>query len=141
MIRNILVPVAGDGSDEAAFAAANVAARLDGAHLQFLHVRLDVVAVLSAMSADASVGATMLQSTVDDLETDAQAGVARAQAPSTTMSPALTCWASAGAAGSARASARARYRVMSLVLFGAIYFASGRAPGARSLSAARPLVT
>ena len=80
MIRNILVPVAGDGSDEAAFAAANVAARLDGAHLQFLHVRLDVVAVLSAMSADASVGATMLQSTVDDLETDAQAGVARAQA-------------------------------------------------------------
>lgn len=80
MIRNILVPVAGDGSDAAAFAAANAAARLDGAHLQFLHVRLDVVAVLSAMSADASVGATMLQSTVDDLETDAQAGVARAQA-------------------------------------------------------------
>jgi nucleotide-binding universal stress UspA family protein len=47
----ILVPATGAGTDEPVFATALMAARLLQAHLEFLHVRVDVQAMLTAMAA------------------------------------------------------------------------------------------
>lgn len=57
MIKYILVPATGGDSDEPVFAAALAVARPWGAHLAFLHVRVDARQVLMAMaSADMGGG-------------------------------------------------------------------------------------
>ena len=57
MSRYVLVPATGADSDEPVFATALTVARLLPAHLEFLHVRLDVQETLTAMaSADAGGG-------------------------------------------------------------------------------------
>jgi nucleotide-binding universal stress UspA family protein len=57
MSRYILVPSTGATTDEPVFAAALMVARLLPAHLEFLHVRVDVQATLTAMaSADTGGG-------------------------------------------------------------------------------------
>src|SRR5579859_7834927 len=45
MIKTILVPATGDDRDAAVFAAALAVARAFAAHLDFLHVRVDAVAL------------------------------------------------------------------------------------------------
>ena len=57
MSRYVLVPATGADSDEPVFATALTVARLLPAHLEFLHVRLDVQETMTAMaSADAGGG-------------------------------------------------------------------------------------
>ena len=57
MSRYVLVPATGADSDEPVFATALTIARHLPAHLEFLHVRLDVHETLTAMaSADAGGG-------------------------------------------------------------------------------------
>ena len=68
MIKYILVPATGGDSDEPVFAAALAVARPWGAHLAFLHVRVDTRQVLIAMaSADMGGGGgyTDLMTTVE----------------------------------------------------------------------------
>jgi nucleotide-binding universal stress UspA family protein len=48
MIKTMVVPVTGDGTDEAAVRTAVAVARLFGAHLEFLLTRVDVMAVVTA---------------------------------------------------------------------------------------------
>jgi len=57
MIKTILVPATGGGSDAATFAAALAIARPFAAHLDMLHVRQDPVALAVAMTTDAGGGA------------------------------------------------------------------------------------
>ena len=79
MIRHILIPASGTDGDDMAFATALTIARADAAHLQFLHVRLDVIAVAAAMTDGGFGAAGIAQGTIDQLEADAnaQADVAR----------------------------------------------------------------
>ena len=51
MLKNILVPATGTGSDQAVFATALCVARRFAAHLDFLHVRIDTTDVLMSMTA------------------------------------------------------------------------------------------
>ena len=73
MIRHILVPASGLTGDEVAFETALTVARADSAHLQFLHVRQDVIALLAAMSDGDFGGAAYVQNTADQFEADATA--------------------------------------------------------------------
>ena len=49
MIKTILVPATGAGSDDVAFPAALAVARQLTSHLDFLHVRQDISLVIGAM--------------------------------------------------------------------------------------------
>src|SRR5215469_6731506 len=69
----ILVPATGSDTDGPVFATAVAAARLLTAHLEFLHVRVDVQAALAAM-ASADMGG------VDILETLEQEAATRQKA-------------------------------------------------------------
>ena len=74
MSRYVLVPATGADTDESVFATALTVARLLPAHLEFLHVRLDVQETLSAMaSADTGGGISFGQL----LETMAQEAASR----------------------------------------------------------------
>lgn len=79
MIKTILVPATGTGNDAAAYAAAGCVARLFGAHIDALHVRLDPVEVGVAMSTEGSGGA-LLEGIIDSLTREADGGEARARA-------------------------------------------------------------
>ena len=79
MIRHILVPASGLTGDEVAFETALTVARADSAHLQFLHVRQDVIALLAAMSDGGFGGAAYVQNTADQFEADATAQEAKAR--------------------------------------------------------------
>ena len=50
MYRYVLVPATGAASDPAVFATALLAARPFAAHLEFLHVRVDVTEIVISMS-------------------------------------------------------------------------------------------
>jgi len=50
MCRYIVIPVTGTGTDEPVFATALAVARVLPAHLEFLHVRVDVQSALAAMA-------------------------------------------------------------------------------------------
>lgn len=79
MIRTILVPVAGDGSDDAASWTALAAARLLTAHLEFLLVHVDTANILAAAgSSDFGVD-WMSTELLSDLEKEDQERAARAQ--------------------------------------------------------------
>jgi nucleotide-binding universal stress UspA family protein len=79
MIRHILVPASGTEGDRSAFATALAVARMDGAHLQFLHATLDVSATIAAMVGDGMGGGSFIASTIDNLEADAKAQQATAR--------------------------------------------------------------
>src|ERR1700761_8571056 len=64
----MLVPATGTEFDEPVFATALTAARLLSAHLQFLHVRIDVQATLTAMATADMGGGVGSQEILDSLE-------------------------------------------------------------------------
>ena len=72
MFKHILVPATGFDSDAPVFATALLAARPSGAHLEFLHVRLDVTEIVVAMTSGGIGGGAALQGVVDRLEEEAK---------------------------------------------------------------------
>ena len=56
MIKTILVPATGNDMDIAVFRSALTVARAFAAHLEFLHVHVDAVAMAAAMVSDVGVG-------------------------------------------------------------------------------------
>jgi nucleotide-binding universal stress UspA family protein len=70
MIKTILVPATGNQTDDAVFTSALAAARAFNAHLGFLHVRVDAVAMVATMAADGS-GAAMVSGLVQRIEEEA----------------------------------------------------------------------
>ncbi|HXP78022.1 MAG TPA: universal stress protein [Stellaceae bacterium] len=78
MIRTILVPVTGTDADPAAFTAALTAARLLGAHLDFLHVHMDPSEIAAAFATD--VGGGMVSAgLIESLEAEADQREKKAQ--------------------------------------------------------------
>jgi nucleotide-binding universal stress UspA family protein len=73
MFKHILVPATGAATDKGVFATALLAARPSGAHLEFLHVRVDVTETLVAMTAGGVGGGAALQGVVDRLEDETKA--------------------------------------------------------------------
>jgi len=72
MYKNILVPATGYPGDEAVFQTALLVARQFASHIAFLHVKVDVTAIVVAMSAgDGMGGGSAIQTIVDKLEADA----------------------------------------------------------------------
>jgi nucleotide-binding universal stress UspA family protein len=69
MIKTILVPSTGGDLDEVVFATALAVASRFGAHLDFLHVRLDAAAMAVAMTAEG--GAPMLGDLTEHFEAEA----------------------------------------------------------------------
>jgi len=67
MIKTVLVPATGSERDLAVFAAAANVAQRFAAHIEFLHVRPDAVALAVSMAADGG-GATMVGGLVNQLE-------------------------------------------------------------------------
>jgi nucleotide-binding universal stress UspA family protein len=70
MIKTILVPATGSETDQVAYATAFTVARLFGARVDALHVRLDPVAVGVAMSTEGA-GGTLLPGIINSLTRDA----------------------------------------------------------------------
>jgi nucleotide-binding universal stress UspA family protein len=79
MIKTILTAATGSDSDGAVLAAALAVARLFGAHLDVLHVRLDATTIAMAMATDAGSGA-LTAGLIDRLEQDATERAAKAEA-------------------------------------------------------------
>jgi len=71
MIKTILVPGTGNETDPATFAAALATARLFAAHIDALHVRLDPVEAVVAMTTEGAGGIALMQGLIDDLEREA----------------------------------------------------------------------
>ena len=78
MYKHLLVPATGTAGDAAVFRTALLVAQTGGAHISFLHARIDVTEVIVAMSAGGAGGAG--QEVVDQLEADTKAQEQRAQA-------------------------------------------------------------
>lgn len=78
MIKSILVPATGSGTDDAVFAAALAVARRFDAHLDFLHVAIDAAAVATTMATDGG-GAAMVGGLVEQLDQEAARREARAR--------------------------------------------------------------
>jgi nucleotide-binding universal stress UspA family protein len=70
MISTILVPSTGNGSDATVFAFALAVARAFGAHLDFLHTRVDAATLGSMMSAEAT-SAKLIADLMERIETEA----------------------------------------------------------------------
>ena len=70
MIKSILVPSTGSDTDNAVFASALAVARPFGAHLDFLHVRVDAATMAVTMAAEGG-GATMVGGLINRLEEEA----------------------------------------------------------------------
>src|SRR5277367_5661233 len=73
MFKHILVPATGAATDAAVFATALLAARPSGAHLEFLHVRVDVTEIVVAMTSGGVGSGTAMQGVVDRLEDETKA--------------------------------------------------------------------
>jgi nucleotide-binding universal stress UspA family protein len=73
MIKYIVVPATGTATDAPVFATALAVARLLPAHLEFLHVRVDVQSVLTAMAANDVSGGAGYDQMLGTLERDAEA--------------------------------------------------------------------
>jgi nucleotide-binding universal stress UspA family protein len=69
MIKTILVPATGSDTDNAVFASALAVARALGAHLDFLHVRVDAAAMAATLASDGS--GAMITGFVDRMEQEA----------------------------------------------------------------------
>lgn len=72
MFRNLLVPVTGGPADAAVFATARLAAEAFGAHMEFLHVRIDTTEVLMSMTAGGIGGGDAVQAVIDRMEAEAE---------------------------------------------------------------------
>lgn len=72
MFRNLLVPITGGPGDAAVFATARLAAETFGAHMEFLHVRVDTTEVLMSMTAGGVGGGDAVQSVIDRMEAEAE---------------------------------------------------------------------
>ncbi len=79
MIRTILVPVMADGADDAAFWTALAAARLFGAHIEFLLMRADPADILAAAGAGDFATGWTFPSLISDLEREESERVVRAR--------------------------------------------------------------
>jgi nucleotide-binding universal stress UspA family protein len=73
MFKNLLVPTTGGPGDAAVFATARLAAQAFGAHLEFLHVRVDTTEVLMGMTAGGVGGGDAVQAVIDRMEAEAEA--------------------------------------------------------------------
>ena len=73
MFKNLLVPTTGGPGDAAVFATARLAAQAFGAHLEFLHVRVDTTEVLMGMTAGGVGGGDAVQVVIDRMEAEAEA--------------------------------------------------------------------
>jgi nucleotide-binding universal stress UspA family protein len=72
MIKTILVPATGSDMDIAVFRSALTVARAFAAHLEFLHVHVDAMAIAATMVSDAGIGAgTPVIGVVNGIEEDA----------------------------------------------------------------------
>src|SRR5215813_11899779 len=71
MIKYIVVPATGTAVDTPVFDTALAVAKLLSAHLEFLHVRLDVQTVLTAMAANDVSGGAGYDQMLESLERDA----------------------------------------------------------------------
>jgi nucleotide-binding universal stress UspA family protein len=71
VIKSILVPATGSHADNAVFISALAVARAFGAHLDFLHVRVDAAAMAATMASEGA-GAAMLTGLVDRIEQEAE---------------------------------------------------------------------
>ena len=78
MIKSILVPVSGNETDMACFAAALPLALAFAAHIDALHVRVDPLEIAMTMSTEGA-GGVLLQGIIDDLTRDADANEAKAR--------------------------------------------------------------
>jgi nucleotide-binding universal stress UspA family protein len=78
MMKSILVPVSGNETDTACFAAALPLARAFAAHIDALHVRVDPLEVAMTMSTEGA-GGVLLQGIIDDLTRDADANEMKAR--------------------------------------------------------------
>jgi nucleotide-binding universal stress UspA family protein len=78
MIKTILLPATGTGTDAVCFAAALPIARVFGTHIDALHVRIDPVEVAVTMSTEGA-GGTLLQGIITDLTRDADGGETKAR--------------------------------------------------------------
>ena len=78
MFKTILVPATGSDTDTAVFTAALAIGRLFAAHLDFLHVRVDPMAMAVAMTPDGG-GAAMAGGLVQNLDEEADRREARAR--------------------------------------------------------------
>ncbi|HEV2302679.1 MAG TPA: universal stress protein [Stellaceae bacterium] len=79
MIKMILVPATGDERDAAVFAAALAVARAFDAHIEFLHIRVDAVALAATMTAEGGSG-MMVSGLIDRIESDSDQREAAAKA-------------------------------------------------------------
>ena len=79
MYKYLLVPATGAADDAAVFATALLAARPFSAHLEFLHVRVDVTDIVISMSTGGLGGGGAVQGVVDKLEAEARQVEARAR--------------------------------------------------------------
>ena len=70
MYKSLLVPATGAAADEAVFQTALMAARPFAAHVEFLHVRVDVTEVVISMSSGGLGGGGAVQGVVDKLEAE-----------------------------------------------------------------------
>ena len=77
MFKNLLVPTTGGPGDAAVFATARLAAQAFGAHLEFLHVRVDTTEVLMGMTAGGVGGGDAVQVVIDRMEAEAEATATR----------------------------------------------------------------
>ncbi len=73
MFKHIVVPATGTAIDASVFQTALLAARPFGAHIGFLHARIDVTEVVVAMSAGGIGGGSGVQTMIDRLESDSKA--------------------------------------------------------------------
>ena len=78
MIKTILVPLTGSATDAAACSAAVSVARLLGAHLDFLHVRMDPGEAAAAFASDVAGGMVSV-GLMESLEAEAKQREERAQ--------------------------------------------------------------
>lgn len=72
MYKNILVPATGAATDDVVFETALLAARPFSAHIEFLHVRVDVTEVVVSMSTGGLGGGGAVQGVVDRLEAESK---------------------------------------------------------------------
>jgi nucleotide-binding universal stress UspA family protein len=79
MIKTILAPSTASETDTVVFAAAATVARLFGAHVDALHVRLDPVELAVAMSTEGT-GGTLLEGIIERLSQEADAAETKARA-------------------------------------------------------------
>ena len=87
MYKHVLVSATGFPADAAVFSTALLAGRPFGAHIEFLHAKVDVTEIVVAMSAGGVGGGEAVQSVVDRLEADAAAQEAKAWSAFTGFCP------------------------------------------------------